>query len=235
MKEPAKQSRPRRSLNALGRKPKVAGLGLENVGVELADGVIAVNAHQQTSIPTIFAAGDCCGPFEIVHMAIEQGERAARNAVRLLQNDSEAGERGLSAEALCQSSPSRKWRLSAFQSSEAKAKNIDHLVASYPFCDHGKSIIMDEMDGFVKLLADKSTREITWGFSCGTGRIGVDSRGGRCHAFSCTAAGRARHDSALPPNPRVRSGSIRLRSWREYHLNRRSSSPGPTRPPTRKR
>ena len=38
-------------LNALGRKPKVAGLGLENVGVELADGAIAVNAHQQTSVP----------------------------------------------------------------------------------------------------------------------------------------------------------------------------------------
>ncbi len=72
-------------LNALGRKPKVAGLGLENVGVELADGAIAVNAHQQTSVPTIFAAGDCCGPFEIVHIAIEQGERAARNAARLLR------------------------------------------------------------------------------------------------------------------------------------------------------
>jgi pyruvate/2-oxoglutarate dehydrogenase complex dihydrolipoamide dehydrogenase (E3) component len=146
-------------LNALGRKPKVGGLGLENVGVELADGVIAVNAHQQTSVPTIFAAGDCCGPFEIVHMAIEQGERAARNAARLLKND--------------QQLESMDYRLKLYvvftepqvavvglSESEAKAKNIDYLVASYPFCDHGKSIIMDEMDGFVKLLADKTTREI---------------------------------------------------------------------------
>ena len=149
-------------LNALGRKPKVAGLGLENVGVDLADGVIAVNAHQQTSTPTIFAAGDCCGPFEIVHLAIEQGERAARNAARLLQNDSKL--------------ESMDYRLKLYvvftepqvavvglSESEARAKNIDHLVASYPFCDHGKSIIMDEMDGFVKLLADKSTREIIGG------------------------------------------------------------------------
>ena len=146
-------------LNALGRKPKITGLGLENVGVELAEGAIAVNAHQQTSVPTIFAAGDCCGPFEIVHVAIEQGERAARNAARLLKNDPKL--------------ESMDYRLKLYvvftepqvavvglSESEAKAKKIDYLVASYPFCDHGKSIIMDEMDGFVKLLADKSTREI---------------------------------------------------------------------------
>jgi pyruvate/2-oxoglutarate dehydrogenase complex dihydrolipoamide dehydrogenase (E3) component len=146
-------------LNALGRKPKITGLGLKNVGVELAEGAIAVNAHQQTSVPTIFAAGDCCGPFEIVHIAIEQGERAARNAARLLKNDPKL--------------ESMDYRLKLYvvftepqvavvglSESEAKAKKIDYLVASYPFCDHGKSIIMDEMDGFVKLLADKSTREI---------------------------------------------------------------------------
>ena len=146
-------------LNALGRKPKVAGLGLENVGVELADGAIAVNAHQQTSAPTIFAAGDCCGPFEIVHIAIEQGERAARNAVRLLQNDPglESVDYRLKLYVVFTEPQVAVVGLSEF---EAKAKNIDYLVASYPFCDHGKSIIMDEMEGFVKLVADKSTGEI---------------------------------------------------------------------------
>jgi pyruvate/2-oxoglutarate dehydrogenase complex dihydrolipoamide dehydrogenase (E3) component len=146
-------------LNALGRKPKVARLGLENVGVELADGAIAVNAHQQTSAPTIFAAGDCCGPFEIVHIAIEQGERAARNAVRLLQNDPglESVDYRLKLYVVFTEPQVAVVGLSEF---EAKAKNIDYLVASYPFCDHGKSIIMDEMEGFVKLVADKSTREI---------------------------------------------------------------------------
>ena len=146
-------------LNALGRKPKVAGLGLENVGVELADEAIAVNPHQQTSAPTIFAAGDCCGPFEIVHVAIEQGERAARNAVRLLQNDSslESMDYRLKLYVVFTEPQVAVVGLSEF---EAKAKNIDYLAASYPFCDHGKSIIMNEMDGFVKLLADKSTGEI---------------------------------------------------------------------------
>jgi dihydrolipoamide dehydrogenase len=146
-------------LNALGRKPKVANLGLEKVGVELADGVIAVNAHQQTSVPTIFAAGDCCGPFEIVHMAIEQGERAARNAARLLKHDQQL-ERMDYRLKLYVVFTEPQVAVVGLSESEAKAKNIDYLVASYPFCDHGKSIIMDEMDGFVKLIADKSSREI---------------------------------------------------------------------------
>ena len=75
-------------LNALGREPNMIGLGLETAGVELEKNAIAVNAHQQTSAPHIFAAGDCCGPFEIVHIAVEQGERAARNAVRFLNGES---------------------------------------------------------------------------------------------------------------------------------------------------
>ena len=146
-------------LNALGRKPKVAGLGLENAGVELADGAIAVNAHQQTSAPNIFAAGDCSGPFEIVHVAIEQGERAARNAARLLKNDSklESMDYRLKLDVVFTEPQLAVVGLSERQ---AQAKKIDYLVASYPFCDHGKSIIMDETDGFVKLLAEKSTREI---------------------------------------------------------------------------
>ena len=146
-------------LNALGRRPKIAGLGLENIGIELADGAIAVNAHQQTSSPTIFAAGDCAGPFEIVHIAIEQGERAARNAARLLKSDSKLESMDYRLKLYVVFTEPQV-AMAGLSESEAKAKNIDYLAASYPFCDHGKSIIMDEMEGFVKLLADKSTREI---------------------------------------------------------------------------
>ena len=95
-------------------------------------------------------------------MAIEQGERAARNAVRFLKGDS--------------GFESMDYRLKLYitftepqvaavglSESEAKSQGIDYLVATYPFHDHGKSLIMDETEGFVKLLADKSTREILGG------------------------------------------------------------------------
>ncbi|MCW5557108.1 MAG: NAD(P)/FAD-dependent oxidoreductase, partial [Verrucomicrobiae bacterium] len=60
--------------HALGRRP-VTDLQLEAAGVALeASGLIRTNARQQTSAPHIYAAGDCCGPHEIVHVAIQQGE-----------------------------------------------------------------------------------------------------------------------------------------------------------------
>jgi pyruvate/2-oxoglutarate dehydrogenase complex dihydrolipoamide dehydrogenase (E3) component len=149
-------------LNALGREPKISHLGLQNAAVQLKDNTIGVNAHQQTSTPHIFAAGDCCGPFEVVHIAIEQGERAARNAFRLLGGDPEL--------------ESVDYRLKLFvvfcepqvaavglSEAEAKAQGIDYVAATYPFCDHGKSLIMDEIDGFVKLIAHKSNGEIIGG------------------------------------------------------------------------
>lgn len=155
----AKTVEARAVLNALGRKPKVAGLGLENAGVELADSAIIVNAHQQTSVPHIFAAGDCSGPFEIVHVAIEQGERAARNAGRLLHDDPrfESMDYRLKLYVVFSEPQIASVGLSE---AEAKARHIDYLACSYPFCDHGKSLVMDETEGFVKLLADKSSREI---------------------------------------------------------------------------
>jgi pyruvate/2-oxoglutarate dehydrogenase complex dihydrolipoamide dehydrogenase (E3) component len=48
---------------------------------------------------------------------------------------------------------------------EAKARGISYLTASYPFNDHGKSLIMEAKDGFVKLLAEPKSGEILGG-SC---------------------------------------------------------------------
>jgi len=146
-------------LNALGRKPKVTGLGLEKARVKFANDAIAVNAHQQTSTPNIFAAGDCSGPFEIVHVAIEQGERAARNAARLLKNDSRFESMDYRLKLYVVFSEPQV-AVTGLSETEARAATIDYIVATYPFFDHGKSLIMGETDGFVKLLADKSTREI---------------------------------------------------------------------------
>src|SRR4029077_3298549 len=50
---------------------------------------------------------------------------------------------------------------------EAKTRGISHLVASYPFNDHGKSLIMEAKDGFVKLLADPKSGEILGGACVG--------------------------------------------------------------------
>jgi pyruvate/2-oxoglutarate dehydrogenase complex dihydrolipoamide dehydrogenase (E3) component len=145
-------------LFALGRRPALDGLDLDKAGVTLRKDAIAVNAFMQTSNPRIYAAGDVTGLFEVVHIAIQQAEIAARNAV--------AGK------------PRHKWdaRLACtvvftdpnvtFVGATEKqltAAGRPYLAASYPFGDHGKSMIHGAEDGFVKLLGEPGTGRLLGG------------------------------------------------------------------------
>lgn len=150
---------------ALGRTPNTAGLGLERIGVELQGARIVTNDQMQTSLPHIYAVGDCTGPYEIVHIAIQQGEVAAHNIVH--PGSTRAMDYRLLTEVVF-----TEPQLAAVGLAEkaARAANRPHLAASYPFNDHGKSLIMEAKDGFVKLLADPASGEIIGG--CCVGPIG---------------------------------------------------------------
>ncbi|MEC8989406.1 MAG: NAD(P)/FAD-dependent oxidoreductase, partial [Verrucomicrobiota bacterium] len=65
--------------HGLGRSPNTNSLALKNAGVETKHGRIICDTHMRTSTPHIFAGGDCTGPHEIVHLAVQQGEIAAHN------------------------------------------------------------------------------------------------------------------------------------------------------------
>jgi dihydrolipoamide dehydrogenase len=147
---------------ALGRRPNITSLGLEKLGVQLEYERIVTDHHMQSSVPHIYAAGDCTGLHEIVHIAVQQGEVAGHNLAhpkrrkqmdyRLLSEviftDPQVAVVGLTEKA-------------------AHVRNINYLVAKYPFNDHGKSLIMEAKDGFVKLLAEPATGEILGGCCVG--------------------------------------------------------------------
>ncbi|MBW4460196.1 MAG: glutathione-disulfide reductase [Nodosilinea sp. WJT8-NPBG4] len=61
------------SLAATGRNPNVKGLGLENTGVTLRKGAIAVDAHYRTTVPHIFAIGDIIDRVSLTPVAIREG------------------------------------------------------------------------------------------------------------------------------------------------------------------
>ncbi|HET7623703.1 MAG TPA: NAD(P)/FAD-dependent oxidoreductase [Verrucomicrobiae bacterium] len=145
---------------ALGRIPNVTSLGLEKIGVRLRFGRVATDRRMQTSVPHIFAAGDCTGLHEIVHIAVQQGEIAAHNAAH--PDQPKEMDYRLVTEVVFTDPQIASVGLTE---KHAHVGNVPYLVASYPFNDHGKSLIMEAKDGFVKLLADPQSGEILGG-SC---------------------------------------------------------------------
>jgi len=149
--------------HGLGRSPNTSHLNLPAAGVTLdAVGRVVTDVQMRSSAPHIFAAGDCTGPHEIVHIAIQQGETAAhtilgarparmmdyRLLISVVFTDPQVASVGLTEAA-------------------ARAQGREFIAASYPFNDHGKSLLMEAKDGFVKLLADPRTGEILGGTCVG--------------------------------------------------------------------
>jgi glutathione reductase (NADPH) len=60
-------------LAATGRIPNIANIGLEDAGVEVKNGAIAVDENSLTSVPNIYAVGDCTDRINLTPVAINQG------------------------------------------------------------------------------------------------------------------------------------------------------------------
>ncbi|PHX85972.1 MAG: pyridine nucleotide-disulfide oxidoreductase [Opitutia bacterium] len=160
--------------NALGREPNTAPLNLAAAGVtSRADGQIDINRWQQTSAPHIYAAGDCSGPHEIVHTAILQGELAARHAAKVKALKPVDWSLLLNV-VFTDPQLATIGRLER----ELDEAGTPYLVASYPFNDHGKSILMEANYGYVKVIAEPKRGRIL-----GAEIVGKDA-GELIHAFS---------------------------------------------------
>ncbi len=68
-------------LVSVGRAPSVEGLGLEAAGVQFDRAGIGTDGHRRTSVPHIYAVGDCAGYWQLAHTAFREGEVAAENAM----------------------------------------------------------------------------------------------------------------------------------------------------------
>lgn len=176
--------------NALGRDPDTSRLGLESAGVKTEEnGRIIINRWQQTSTPHIYAAGDCCGPHEIVHVAIQQGELAARHAARLRKLKPVDESLLLSVVFTDPQIGTIGW-----SEKDLRKKGVDYVKASYPFNDHGKSMLMEANYGYVKVIADAHRGRIL-----GAEVVGKDG-GELIHSFSTALAMRATvHDMLRAP------------------------------------
>lgn len=141
-------------LVSVGRRPNSDELGLEAIGVERNErGFIKVNQQQQTSVPHIYAIGDVVGEPMLAHKAYYEAKVAAEAIAGLpsatdyqampfvIFSDPEMASVGLTKDA-------------------AKEQGIEVVTARFPFQANGRALSLNKPDGFVHIVADKSTQHV---------------------------------------------------------------------------
>jgi dihydrolipoamide dehydrogenase len=141
-------------LVAIGRKANTTGLALDKAGVALDDrGRVITDAHFKTNVNGIYAIGDVREGAMLAHKAEEEGV--------------------VLAEQLTGQKPHLDYNLipnvvythpeiaSVGQNErELKAAGIDYKIGKFPFMANGRARAMNEMDGYVKILADAKTDRV---------------------------------------------------------------------------
>ncbi len=148
-------------LLGVGFRPNSEGIGLDKLGVKLdAKGHVAVNEQFRTSVPSIFAIGDLAGPPYLAHKAFKEAEIAAEAIAGMksvkdwvalpgaIFTDPEIGVVGLSEE-------------------EARKAGYDPIVGKFGFGALGRAVAIDHTDGFVKVVADRTSKLLLGATFCG--------------------------------------------------------------------
>lgn len=144
-----------RLLVAIGRRPRTQELQLDQIGIatDRDTGQVQVNAHYQTSIPSIYAIGDLIPGPMLAHKASAEGIVAVEHIA------------GQTTEVNYDTLPGviYSWPEVAsvgLTEEQAKAREIPYCTGTYPFSGAGRARCMGEKDGFVKILAHSRTDRI---------------------------------------------------------------------------
>lgn len=142
-----------RVLMAVGRRPVTEGLRLEELGIKLSSGAIAVNRQMETSRPGVYAVGDVVGGVMLAHVASREGVVAVENAL------------GHQAMMDYRAIPRCIYTFPEVASvgiDEQKATDEGYNVAvgRFGFLANGRAKISGETAGFVKVVAEKDYGEV---------------------------------------------------------------------------
>lgn len=140
-------------LVCVGRSPNLEGLGLDKAGIAVEGGFIKVDKRLETSVPGVFAVGDCSGRLMLAHAAMAMGEAAAENAM--------GGEAGFNEDK----SPACAYvgpEIAGVGYTEERAKElgIEYIVGRFPTSANGRSLVSGCTGGLIKVLAGPKFGEI---------------------------------------------------------------------------
>ena len=140
-----------RLLISTGRHPHTAGLNLEAAGVTTnSQGAIEVNERMETSVPNIYAAGDCSAMPQFVYVAAAAGSRAGINMT--------GGEASLDLStmpAVIFTDP--QVATVGLTEDQARAMDIDADSRVLSMDNVPRALANFETDGFIKLVIDRKT------------------------------------------------------------------------------
>ncbi len=142
-------------LVAVGRGPVVEGLGLEEIGVQFdkRKGITA-DERRQTTVPNIYAVGDCAGYWQLAHTAFREGEVAAENACG---HDATVDNRAVPRPIYTDP------EIAAVGLTEAEARDDygdDVAVGQFPWVANARAVMQDETVGWVKSIHETRYGEL---------------------------------------------------------------------------
>jgi dihydrolipoamide dehydrogenase len=141
-------------LVAIGRKPYTEGLGLDTIGVALDErGRIKINAHFQSSVPSIYAIGDVVAGPMLAHKAEEEGVACAEMLAGQkphINYDAIPGVVYTSPEVATVGKTE----------DELKAAGVAYKAGKFPFLANSRGRATAQTQGFVKILADAATDRV---------------------------------------------------------------------------
>src|SRR4051812_10333471 len=142
-------------LVSVGRAPVVENLGLETLGVELDRRKgIAADEHRRTTVPHIYAIGDCAGYWQLAHTAFREGEVAAENA---LGHEAVVNNRAVPRPIYTDP------EIAAVGLTEAEAREQygdDVAVGQFPWVANARAVMQDETVGWVKSIHETRYGEL---------------------------------------------------------------------------
>lgn len=145
-------------LVAVGRKARLTGFGLEDIGVDTAKTVVT-DEFLATKFPNIFAAGDVAGPFQFTHTASHQAWYASVNALFGTFRKFKADYRVIPAVTFLDPEFARV----GLNEREAAEQGIAVEVTRYDLDDLDRAIAESETKGFVKVLTPAGGKDTVLG------------------------------------------------------------------------
>jgi pyruvate/2-oxoglutarate dehydrogenase complex dihydrolipoamide dehydrogenase (E3) component len=151
-------------LLAVGRRPNTDDLGLDRAGIAVDErGYIVVDDELRTSVPGIWALGDCNGKGAFTHTSYNDAEIVIAN---LLENDPRRVSDRITAYALYVDPPLGR---AGMTEAEIRKSGRKALVGKRPMTRVGRAVEKGETQGFMKIAVDAESGAILGAAILGTG------------------------------------------------------------------